>query len=350
MHNQVQFEWLKDPVAVPDENARAQARARQAQLTKPQGSLGSLESIAEQFAAWQGVAIPSLNQVRLRVFAADHGVAAQGVSAFPQSVTVQMVSNFCAGGAAVSVLSRVCDAEFRVVNMGCVSPVDTNELLDDCAIAPGTADFTLGPAMSPDQLARALDVGRAQVAEGEFDLFIGGEMGIGNTTSASALLAALLGLSVERVTGPGTGIDAAGLERKQAVIARALTLHGPELTRPLETLQRLGGFEITALAGAYIACGQRGIPVLVDGFISSVAALAACRIQPALQSWLMFAHQSREPGHRLLLKFLQAEPLLALNMRLGEASGAALAVPILQSALTLHREMATFSEAGVSRA
>lgn len=350
MPNRTAFAWLKQPLATPNIRARDAARARQSQLTKPPGSLGRMETIAEQFAAWQGRSIPELNHIRLCVFAADHGVAARGVSAFPQEVTAQMVQNFCAGGAAVSVLGNLFDADFRVINLGCVAPVPAHPKLLDLSIAPGTADLSQGDAMTEEQLAQALAAGREQVQGGQFELFIGGEMGIGNTTSASALEAALLGLSAERVVGRGTGISGAALEHKRELIDRALALHQPSSGQPLKILQCLGGFEIAALVGAYIACGQRGVPILVDGFISTAAALTACRLVPELRPWLLFAHQSAEPGHRLMLKFLEAEPLLALDMRLGEGSGAALAVPILQSALALHRNMATFAEAGVSNA
>lgn len=350
MPNRTAFDWLTQPLAVPNLRARDAARVRQSQLTKPPGSLGRMETIAEQFAAWQGRSIPELNRIRLSVFAADHGVAAQGVSAFPQEVTAQMVKNFCAGGAAVSVLGKLFDADFRVVNLGCVAPVPSHPQLLERHIAPGTADLAQGEAMTEPQLAQALEAGREQVQGGEFELFIGGEMGIGNTTSASALEAALLGLSAERVVGRGTGIDGATLERKRELIDAALALHRLHSGQPLKILQCLGGFEIAALVGAYLACGQRGVPVLVDGFISTAAALTACRLAPDLRPWLLFAHQSAEPGHRLMLKFLEADPLLSLEMRLGEGSGAALAVPLLQSALTLHRNMATFSEAGVTDA
>lgn len=344
------FDWLNQPVAALDESARVRTRERQAQLTKPPGSLGRLETLAEDFAAWQGRSLPTLETVRLSVFAADHGVAEQGVSAFSREVTAQMVANFCRGGAAVSVLGRACGAEFRVVNLGCVAQPPGHASLLDRTIAPGTADFTRAPAMTGEQLGQALSAGREQVQGWQGQLFIGGEMGIGNTTAASALQAALMNVQAEQVVGPGTGIDAETLARKCLLIERALRLHRLSASEPLRVLQCLGGFEIAALTGAYIACGQNGIPALVDGYISTAAALVACRLCPAVRGWLLFAHQSSEPGHRLLLSQLQAEPLLSLGMRLGEGSGAALAVPLLQRALDLHTQMATFSEAGVADA
>lgn len=342
--------WWLAPIPRPDEPARESARIRQSQLTKPPGSLGRLETIAEDFAAWQGRSVPRLASIRLCVFAADHGIAAQGVSAFPQAVTAQMVNNFCRGGAAVSVLGERFNADFRVVNLGCVATPEAHDKLWDRSLGAGTADFSQGQAMTSEQLSAALDAGREQVAEGDFELFIGGEMGIGNTTSASSLEAALLDLGAERVVGLGTGIDGATLARKTRVIDDALARHRNLIHDPLQALQALGGFEIAALVGAYIASAQRGIPSLIDGFISTAAALTACRLRPELRPWLLFAHQSFEPGHRLMLEFLEAKPLLALDLRLGEGSGAALAVPVIQSALALHRNMATFSEAGVSNA
>lgn len=341
--------WLNTPLAPLNTDARERARARQQQLTKPLGSLGRLETLAEQFAGWQGIEQPSLERIRLCVFAADHGIAVQGVSAYPREVTAQMVSNFCAGGAAVSVLGKRYRADFRVVNLGCVSPPPSHPTLRDCTIASGTADFTREPAMTEAQLRQALTIGREQVLDAEVELFVGGDMGIGNTSSASALQAALLGLRAEQVAGPGTGIDAAALRHKRALIDRALALHQLNGTTSAGyALQCVGGFEIAALVGAYIACGQRGIPALVDGYISTAAALVACRLCEGLEQWLLFAHESAEPGHRLMLEVLGATPLLSLGMRLGEGSGAALAIPIIQSALALHREMATFAEAGVS--
>lgn len=342
--------WLNEAITPPDETARQQARAHQQQLTKPAGSLGRLETLAEQFAAWQGVNQPRIPRTRVRVFAADHGIARRGVSAFPQEVTAQMIANFCSGGAAVSVLANQWDADFGVVNLGCVAEVAAHPLLQERILASGTADFTEGPAMTETQLAQALETGREQVNQGEFELFVGGEMGIGNTSAAAALLAALLNRPAAELTGPGTGIDAEALTHKRQLIAHALELHAAQLAQPLSALQCLGGFEIAALAGAYLACAQRGVPSLVDGFISTAAALAACRLNPGVRPWLLFAHRSAEPGHGLALADLQAEPLLAFNMRLGEGSGALLALPLIHSALQLHNNMATFAQAGVSDA
>ncbi|WP_041522929.1 nicotinate-nucleotide--dimethylbenzimidazole phosphoribosyltransferase [Gilvimarinus agarilyticus] len=348
MTNDFLPEWLTRPIEAPDANAESEARAHQAQLTKPAGSLGRLEQLAVTFAGYQGRSKPALENIIVRVFAADHGIAARGTSAYPQEVTAQMVANFCHGGAAISVLAKQLDADFRAVNLGCVGPVAAHKNLVDYAIAPATADFSQAPAMTVTQLNKALDAGFLQAQPG--DLFIGGEMGIGNTTSAAALLAALFQLAPEAITGKGTGIDDATLTRKTQLIATALGYHREHLTHPAAILQRLGGFEIAALVGAYVGSAQRGVPVLVDGFISTAAAAVAVALQPTLAPWLVYGHLSNEAGHKLALEQLGATPLLALDMRLGEGSGAALAAGVIQQALALHSQMATFADAGVSHA
>jgi len=285
------------------------------------------------------------------VFAGDHGVAEEGVSLFPQAVTAEMVKNFARGGAAISVLARQLGATLEVVNLG--TAFDTGELpgVLQCNLGKGTANFAQTAAMTESQLAAALQAGSdsaARAAKSGAALFIGGEMGIANTTAAAALACVLLKLQPQQLAGPGTGLDQAGVQHKAAVVARALALHEAYLGDPLEVLRRLGGFEIAALTGAFIGCAQRGIPVLVDGYITTAAALLAVRIQPSVADWLMYAHRSAEPGHILMLDALQAKPLLNLGMRLGEGSGAAVAVTIIRLACALHNEMATFAEAGVS--
>ncbi|MHB8741565.1 MAG: nicotinate-nucleotide--dimethylbenzimidazole phosphoribosyltransferase [Sulfuricaulis sp.] len=347
------MDWLNVPVAAPNETMRRKAEARQQILTKPPGALGRLEALAIQLAALQNTSQPNVEHVHIAVFAGDHGVAAERVSAFPQAVTGEMVRNFAHGGAAISVLARALNATLEVINLGTVNNPGPLEGVKEYRLGPGTANFTQAPAMDESQLARALAAGRhaaerARLAK--IQLFIGGEMGIANTTAATALACALLGLAPDRLVGPGTGLDTAGIARKSKVIQRALDLHSAHLGSPIEALRRVGGFEIAALAGAYIACAQMGIPVLVDGFISSSAALAAMRLRPGAENWLLFSHASAEPGHRLILEAFGAQPLLSLGMRLGEGSGAATAVPILRMACALHNEMATFSEAAVSGA
>lgn len=345
------YRWYEDPIPGPDLAALAAARERQSQLTKPPGSLGRLEALGIALAAMQGTQRPRVENVWITVFAGDHGVTAEGVSAFPQVVTAEMVRNFARGGAAISVLAEEWKARLEVVNVGTVQALEELSGVLDARVGPGTANFVHEPAMTVAQLHDALAAGHhaaERAAIGGAHLFVGGEMGIGNTTSATAVACALLDLPAARLAGPGTGLDAAGVGRKAQVIERALARHRSDW--PLDALQRLGGFEIAALAGAYLRCGQLGLPVLVDGFITTVAALAAVRLRPELAAWLFYAHRSAEPGHRQLLDALGAEPLLALDMRLGEGSGAAVAVPILRAAAALHSQMATFAEAGVSRA
>jgi nicotinate-nucleotide--dimethylbenzimidazole phosphoribosyltransferase len=341
------MEWWNKAVATPSASARDAANSRQQQLTKPPGSLGALERVAVQFSAWQGRSEPRIESVSICVFAADHGVVAEGVSAFPQSVTVQMIQNFAAGGAAIAVLARHCGASFAVVNLGTATPAAAMPGVVNIALAPGTENFCVAPAMSEELLRRALQTG-AEYAPTAGDLFIGGEMGIGNTTAAAALTSALVKMPVEITVGRGTGVDDRGLATKCTAVRRALELHVTDGMSALEILRRLGGLEIAALTGAYIACAQRGIPVLVDGYICTAAALVACRLNPAVRQWMLFAHRSGEPGHRYLLQELDAQPLLDIGMRLGEGSGAAVALPLLQAACRLHNEMATFAEAGVS--
>lgn len=343
--------WWLNPCKPIDAAVVEQAEARQQQLTKPAGSLGRLESVAVQLAGLQGKVKPSLDQLWIVIFAGDHGVVAEGVSAFPQEVTGQMLHNFVTGGAAISVLARQLGAQLEVVDLGTVTPSLNLPGVRHLNVGPGTANFVNGPAMTVAQGERGLQAGRDSVlraiASGA-QLFIGGEMGIGNTTAASALACALLDCPVEHLTGPGTGLNAAGVSHKAQVIERALALHGAQRGDALQTLFNLGGFEIAALVGAYLACAQEGVAVLVDGFICSVAAVVAVRLNPECREWLLFGHRGAEPGHRHVLETLNAEPLLDLGLRLGEGSGAALAVPLLRLACDLHGQMATFAEAAVA--
>jgi len=344
--------WWSQPCPSPDAAVAQSARARQGVLTKPPGSLGMLEDIAVWYAARQGSERPRVERVWISVFAADHGVAAEGVSAFPQAVTGEMVRNFIGGGAAISVLARAVGAGLDVVHLGTVNDPGAIAGVHRAVIAPSTANFCHDAAMTPAQLAAAMQVGAERVAlalDADADLFIGGEMGIANTTAATALACALLEESPDALAGAGTGLDDAGIARKRAVVRLALSRHA-DAVDTLERLRRLGGFEIAALAGAYIAAAQARIPVLVDGFIATVAALAAVRLNAGVRDWLLFAHRSHERGHARVLAALDARPLLDLGMRLGEASGAAMAVPLLRMACALHRDMATFEQAGVSQA
>lgn len=345
-------DWWSAPCATPDVSAEAAARARQQQLTKPPGSLGRLEDVAVRLAGLQRTPRPSVERIWISIFAGDHGMAEEGVSAFPQSVTGDMLRNFAGGGAAISVLARALDASLEVVNLGTVNDPGEIPGVRRAIIAPSTANFCRQAALTDAQLQTALRVGAESVAAARragAQLFIGGEMGIANTTAASALDSALLDAPPGALSGAGTGLDDVGIAHKAAVIARALDLHAGD-HEAMEWLRRLGGFELAALVGAFLAAAQAGLPVLVDGFIATSVALVAVRVQPACRDWMLFAHRSHEHGHAQVLDALDAEPLLDLGMRLGEGSGAATAMPLLRLACALHNGMATFAEAGVSEA
>ena len=339
------------PPANIDSESRQAAETRQNQLTKPPGALGLLESVAITLAGMQGREKPEINRVEIRVFAGDHGVVEEGVSAFPQQVTYEMVKNFSNGGAAINVLAREMSANLEVVNLGTVVEAGDLSGVTNHILGAGTSNFTKQPAMTNQQFEAAMTVGQLTALESvknNADLFIGGEMGIGNTTSAAAVSCVLLGIAPALMAGPGTGLDNAGVSHKAQVIERAIQHHQSQMNSPIEVLKILGGFEIAALTGAYIACAQQGIPVLVDGFISTCAALCASRICVGSNDWFLYSHTSAEPGHQSILSSLNAEPLLDLGMRLGEGSGAAATVPMLRLACALHSGMATFAEAGVS--
>jgi len=342
--------WWLTPAREVDQDSREQALARQQQLTKPTGSLGQLEAVAVQLAGLQGRVKPKADKVWIAIFAGDHGVVAEGVSAYPQAVTGQMLHNFIMGGAAISVLARQVSAQLDVVDLGTVSPLNLPGVRH-LNLGAGTANFVKGEAMTQAQLEGALAGGRDSVLRAKAagtELFIAGEMGIGNTTAASAVACSLLSCPAPLLVGPGTGLDAQGINHKAQVIEQALQLHAAQTGDALGSLRALGGFEVAALVGAYLACAQEGIAALVDGFICTVAALVAVRLNPSCREWLFFGHRGAEPGHRHVLETLQAEPLLELGLRLGEGSGAALAVPLVRLACELHNGMATFAEAAVA--
>lgn len=321
--------------------------------TKPLGSLGRLEQLALRLGQIQGTASPRLEQPQMVVFAGDHGLAARGVSAFPSDVTWQMVENFLAGGAAVSVLARQHGLALTVVDCGVARDIAPREAAPGQPslllrkVAPGTNDASQGPAMSAEQCAQALNHGIELVRELPGNVLLLGEMGIANTSVASLLLARLCGLSLAQCTGAGTGLDAAGIERKGAVLQQALDVNATA-TAPLDALAALGGYEVATMVGAVLQAGAERRVILVDGFITSAAVLVASRLQPHVLQRCVFAHRSGERGHQLMLAQMQAEPLLQLDLRLGEGSGAALAWPLLQSACVILREMASFEAAGVS--
>lgn len=343
--------WLNEPIKAISDAHLTQALNRQAVLTKPAGSLGRLEDIAVRLAGMQATATPVVEKIHITVFAGDHGVAEENVSLFPQAVTTEMIRNFARGGAAISVLAKQLGATLEVLDMGTVVELETLPGVVSIRIAKGTQNFSQQTAMTQAQCDQALQAGRDVVEraiENNAHIFIAGEMGIANTTSASAIACALLDKTAQQLAGPGTGLDASGVQHKVEVIDRALLLHKSSLSDAREVLCCLGGFEIVAICGAYIRAAQKGIPVIVDGFISSVAALAATRLCGGASNWFIYAHRSAEPGHKLVLEGLNAQPLLDIGMRLGEGSGAAAAIGLLQSAVALHNQMATFEEASVS--
>jgi nicotinate-nucleotide--dimethylbenzimidazole phosphoribosyltransferase len=329
----------------------AATRAALDAKTKPRGSLGRLEDLAVRIAAIRGTPTPGRLRAAVVVAAADHGVAGRGVSAYRQEVTAQMLANFAAGGAAICVLARLAGAELHVFDLGVAgSPVAG---VRDLRVGAGTGDLTEGPAMTRGLVEQCLAAGTTVAAELAGDgvgILALGEMGIGNTTSASALAAAFLGAEPEAVCGPGTGLDAEGLDRKVAAVRRALAVNERDGSDPVGTLAALGGFEIAFLAGLALGTADRRLVVLLDGFISGTAALAAERIRPGTSASMVAAHRSPEPGHALVLEALGLDPLLDLGLRLGEGSGAALALPILHAALAILDEMATFDSAGVTDA
>ncbi len=345
------LEWIKQPLAALNNNAQEQGLERQGQLTKPPGSLGTLEAMAVRLCGMQGVAKPSVDNAQVVVFAGDHGIADEGVSAFPQVVTGEMVKNFSRGGAAICALARQNSAQFEVVNLGTVVDLSAMENIVDNTIMSGTSNFAKQAAMTQAQLGQALAAGKAAVdraAANKVTLFIGGDMGIANTTSATALAAWATGQMVASLVGPGTGLDAQGVSHKGQVIEAALAKHATAMTDPVEALRHVGGLEIAALVGAYIRAAQLGITILVDGFITTAAAILATKIHPQITDWMFFAHASAEPGHQAMMNSLGANTILDLGMRLGEGSGAGVALSILKSACVTHNEMATFAEAAVS--
>ena len=310
--------------------------------TKPRGSLGRLEELGCRLAEIRGF-IPRTLDAVIVVAAGDHGVAREGVSAYPQEVTAQMVANFAAGGAAVNVLARQAGARLILVDAGVAVPFE-HESVRPVRLGAGTASLADGPAMTAEQVRRGLEAGAVLADELRgVDVVALGDMGIGNTTAASALTAALLGVDPDRVCGRGTGLDDAGVARKVRTVRRAL-----DVNQGSDPLTALGGFEIVFLAGLALGCAANRTAVLLDGFITSAAALAAARIEPAVVDVLIASHRSPEPGHAFVLHALGLEPLLDLDLRLGEGSGAALALPLLRAALAILEEMATFDDAGVT--
>ncbi len=334
-----------------DEAAMAAARARQDRLTKPQGSLGRLEELSIRLAGIQGRYLPQIKHKAIITMAGDHGVVNQGVTLYPQEVTAQMVQNFLHGGAGINVIARQVGARVIVVDMGVACGLEADAHIISRQVAPGTQDMSLGPAMTLEQAAASVETGidivATEVARG-LDIVATGEMGIGNTTAASAICAVIGNSAVDGVTGRGTGIGDKQLEHKKEVINKALAVNRPDPGEPLEVLAKVGGFEIGGLAGVMLAAGAYRVPVVVDGFISGAAALIATSLAPKLKDFLIAGHVSVEPGHRFTLDYLGLEPLLDLGMRLGEGTGAALGIILAETSARILSEMSTFTEAGVS--
>jgi nicotinate-nucleotide--dimethylbenzimidazole phosphoribosyltransferase len=327
------------------------AQARLDRLTKPLGSLGRLEELAAQYVAITGEVKPNVPRGVVFTFAADHGVTVEGVSAYPREVTPQMVLNFLRGGAGVNVLARHADVDVRVVDIGVDYDFGTVPGLLNRKIMNGTRNLSIEPAMTRDQAEQAVMVGIELAADAVREgvgLIGTGEMGIGNTTPSAAITAVMTGLAVAQVTGRGTGVDEAGYARKVHVIQTALDLHCPEPTDPLDVVAKVGGLEIGGLAGLILGAAAARVPVVLDGFIAGAAALIAVGLQPLCRDYLIASHRSVELGHRAVLDYLRLKPLLDLDLRLGEGTGACLGMPLVCAAIKIYSEMATFDEAGVA--
>ena len=340
-----------ESIAHLDQAAMAAARARQDTLTKPPGSLGRLEDLSILLAGMFGDPIPRIRRKAVILAAADHGVVAEGVSAYPQEVTPQMVYNFLRGGAGINVLARQAGAEIIILDAGVAADLEPHPLLRSVKVAYGTANMAVGPAMTREQAIRCLEIGidaaREQIGEGA-DLIACGDMGIGNTTASSAITAVATGADPAETTGRGTGLDDPGLAHKVEVVRRAIDTNQPNPKDGLDVLTKVGGLEIGVLAGAMLGAAAGHRPVVVDGFISGAAALIAWLVSPTARDYFIAAHQSVEPGHRVGLDAMGLTPLLDMGMRLGEGTGAALAMHLIEAASRCLAEMATFSEAGVS--
>lgn len=331
-------------------SAMQQCQHRWNQLLKPVGSLGRLEEIVIRLAGIKGDPMPDILKKRIVVFAADHGVAAEGVSAYPQEVTTQMVRNFLEGRAAICILAKLLGIELQVVDMGVLTDLHDHRLMSFRA-GNGTASFLSEPAMTREERDYAIEAGRRlanAAAREKVDLAGAGDMGIGNSASASAIYAALLGLEVATVTGKGAGLDEEGRRRKVVILQRAL-MNRQVPTDPLEVLRQYGGFEIAAVTGFYLGAAENRMPIVVDGFICGAAAAIAVKFSPACKSFLFFGHASAENGHKKALEALEVSPLLDLNMRLGEGTGAALAMKMIEAAIRLYRDLPTFEEAQTNR-
>ena len=333
---------------------QAFAKTKLDSLTKPPGSLGRLEEIAAQIVSIREQERPSCANKVVYVFAADHGVTEEGVSAYPKAVTQQMVRNFLGNGAAINVFARCAGAEVIVIDVGVDAEFESHVRLIDKKVRRGTRNMAIGPAMTEPEMKAAIEVGRTLAQQARLqnrDLIAVGEMGIGNTTAAAAVTAALSGKPVADVTGPGTGVSPQALVHKRHIVEKAISVNGPDKNSPpLEVLQKVGGLEIAAMTGLVLEAHERRIPVVIDGFISTVASALARAMEPKVRNILFAGHLSEEPGHRVLLEYIGLDPILNLGMRLGEGTGAVLAMIVIEAAVSMFNEMATFSSAGVSGA
>lgn len=334
-----------------DESMHVVAQSRLDNLTKPRGSLGRLEEFARTLVGIYREEMPEVPRKAVFTFAADHGVAEEGVSAFPQEVTQQMVLNFIRGGAGINVLARHAGADVVVVDIGVKADFEPMEGLELRKVVYGSKNMTKGPAMTKDEAIRCIEVGISLAEEYAlkgYRMFATGEMGIGNTTPSSAICAVITGMPVEKVTGRGTGIDDSGLQRKIEVIKRAIEVNRPDPEDPVDVLSKVGGPEIGGIAGLCLGAAAMGLPVVVDGFISTAGALIAYKLAPSARDYMFFAHLSQEIGHRVMIDYMKGRPILDLDLRLGEGTGAALAMTLIDAGLKIYREMATFKDAGVS--
>lgn len=338
-------------IPVVDKSLEPKIRDHLNDLTKPPGSLGQLEEIAAKYCMIRGTVEPELGGKKIFAFAGDHGVVEEGVSAFPQEVTPQMVINMLSGGAAINVLTKHAGSDLAVIDIGVKAVLEETPGLICKKVKSGTENMAKGPAMSVEEAEQAILVGidlAREAFNSGFSLLGTGDMGIGNTTPSSALFAALLPCAVEEITGRGTGIDDRGLHNKIKVIKQALAVNKSRLNTPLETLAAVGGLEIAGICGLVLGATSCKIPLVVDGFISSAGALVACKMNEAVKDYLFFSHRSQEAGHQTFFRLFGVSPILDLGLRLGEGTGAALAMPIIEAAVKIYSEMATFSSAGVS--
>ncbi len=338
-------------IAPVEESELKKAYARLDSLTKPIGSLGLLENMAARYAGFAGTDKPAIGKKKVFVFAGDHGVVEEGISAYPSEVTGLMLVNFLMGGAAINVLSRRAGADVEVIDIGVATEPESKEGLVDANIKRGTDNMVKGPAMSVEEATRAIEVGieRAEVAKAAGVTVVAtGEMGIGNTTPAAAIMSAILKLPVEDVVGPGTGLDADGVKRKTEVIKKSLEVNSDSLSGPVEILAAVGGLEIAGICGLCLGAAASKMAILVDGYISTAGALVAMKLCPAVKDYLFFSHMSAEPGHRKFFETEGLRPILDLGLRLGEGTGAAIAMQLLEDAVAIYNEMATFEDMGIT--